>query len=228
MKRTIAYKYQLKTTPKIDNLFNQFAGAQRFVWNKILGFQNDRFKLGEKKLSYVQTANLLPLMKNEDETSWLKLIPAQTLQQTLKDLDRAYINFFQKRAELPVFKKKGIRDSFRYPDGKQIKLDQINNRIFLPKVGFVNYRNSRAINGKINSVTVSKEKNHWYISINFTQEYDVKSVAPINSIVGIDIGITRFASLSTGDYLEPMNSFRKSEIKTIKLSKILSRKNSSN
>lgn len=224
MKRTIAYKYQLKTTPKIDNLFNQFAGAQRFVWNKILGFQNDRFKLGEKKLSYVQTANLLPLMKNEDETSWLKLIPAQTLQQTLKDLDTAYTNFFQKRAELPVFKKKGIRDSFRYPDGKQIKLDQINNRIFLPKVGFVNYRNSRAINGKINSVTVSKEKNHWYISINFTQEYDVKSVAPINSIVGIDIGITRFASLSTGDYLEPMNSFRKSEIKTIKLSKILSRK----
>lgn len=224
MQRTIAYKYQLKTTPKIDTLLNQFAGAQRFVWNKILGFQNDRFKFGEKKLTYVQTANLLPLMKQQDDTSWLRLIPAQTLQQTLKDLDRAYTNFFQKRTELPVFKKKGIRDSFRYPDGKQIKLDQINNRIFLPKLGFVNYRNSRAINGKINSVTISKENNHWYISINFTQDCEVKSVAPINSIVGIDIGVTRFASLSTGDYLEPMNSFRKSETKTIKLSKLLSRK----
>ncbi len=105
MKRTIAYKYHLKTTPKIDNIFNQFAGAQRFVWNKILSFQNDRFKLGEKKLSYVQTANLLPLMKQQDDTCWLKQIPSQTLQQTLKDLDRAYTNFFAGRAELPVFKK---------------------------------------------------------------------------------------------------------------------------
>ena len=224
MQRTIAYKYQLKTTPKIDNFLNQFAGAQRFVWNKILSFQNDRFKLGEKKLSYVQCANLLPLMKQQDDTSWLKLIPSQTLQQTLKDLDRAYINFFANRAELPVFKKRGIRDSFRYPDGKQIKLDQINNRIFLPKIGYINYRNSRIISGEFNSVTVSKENNHWYISINFTEDYEAQRVAPIDSIVGIDIGITRFASLSDGSFLEPLNSFRKSENKTIKLSQILSRK----
>lgn len=224
MKRTIAYKYHLKTTPKIDNLFNQFAGAQRFVWNKILSFQNDRFKLGEKKLSYVQCANLLPLMKQQNEISWLKQIPSQTLQQTLKDLDRAYTNFFSGRAELPVFKKRGIRDSFRYPDGKQIKLDQVNNRIFLPKIGYINYKNSRTINGEINSVTVSKENNHWYIAVNFTEDYEAEPLAPIDSIVGIDIGITRFASLSNGEYLQPMNSFRKSETRTIKLSRILSRK----
>ncbi len=224
MKRTIAYKYQLKTDAKLNNLLSQYVGAQRFVWNKILSFQNDRFKLGEKKLSFVQTANLLPLMKTEDETSWLKQIPSQTLQQTLKDLDRAYTNFFQKRAELPVFKKKGARDSFRYPDGKQIKLDQINNRIFLPKIGYVNYRNSRTISGEINSVTVSKENNHWFISINFTEEFELKTIAPIDSMVGIDMGIARFASLSDGTFLEPKNSFRKSEAKTIKLSKILSRK----
>ena len=224
MKRTIAYKYHLKTTPKIDNIFNQFAGAQRFVWNKILSFQNDRFKLGEKKLSYVQTANLLPLMKQQDDTCWLKQIPSQTLQQTLKDLDRAYTNFFAGRAELPVFKKRGIRDSFRYPDGKQIKLDQVNNRIFLPKIGYINYNNSRTINGEINSVTVSKENNHWYIAVNFTENYEVNRIAPIDGVVGIDIGVTRFASLSNGEYLQPMNSFRKSETKTIKLSRILSRK----
>lgn len=224
MKRTIAYKYHLKTTPKIDNIFNQFAGAQRFVWNKILSFQNDRFKLGEKKLSYVQCANLLPLMKQQDDTCWLKQIPSQTLQQTLKDLDRAYTNFFAGRAELPVFKKRGIRDSFRYPDGKQIKLDQVNNRIFLPKIGYINYNNSRTINGEINSVTVSKENNHWYIAVNFTEDYEVNRIAPIDGVVGIDIGITRFASLSTGEFLAPMNSFRKSETKTIKLSRILSRK----
>jgi putative transposase len=57
------------------------------------------------------------------------------LQQTLKDLERAYTNFFAKRADFPRFRKKGRGDGFRYPDPKQIKLDQANSRIFLPKLG---------------------------------------------------------------------------------------------
>jgi putative transposase len=57
------------------------------------------------------------------------------LQHALKDLDRAYRNFFDKRAAFPQFKKRGQRDSFRYPDSKQIRLDQGNGRIFLPKLG---------------------------------------------------------------------------------------------
>ncbi len=100
----------------------------------------------------------------------------------------------------------------------------MNNRIFLPKIGYINYNNSRTINGEINSVTVSKENNHWYIAVNFTENYEVNRITPIDGVVGIDIGITRFASLSTGEFLAPMNSFRKSETKTIKLSRILSRK----
>lgn len=58
-----------------------------------------------------------------------------------------YSNFFAKRADLPCFKKKGQRDSFRYPDPKQIKLDQANSRIFLPKLGWLRYRNSRDVLG---------------------------------------------------------------------------------
>src|SRR5690606_18483836 len=66
--------------------------------------------------------------------------PAHPLQQALKDLERAYSNFFAKRADFPRFKKKGQGDSFRYPDPKQIKLDQGNSRIFLPKLGWLRYR----------------------------------------------------------------------------------------
>ena len=77
------------------------------------------------------------------------------MQQTLKDLERAYSNFFAKRADFPRFKKKGQSDSFRYPDPKQIKLDQANGRIFLPKLGWLRYRNSRDVLGSVRQVTVS-------------------------------------------------------------------------
>lgn len=89
MKKTIAYIYRVKTTDKIDNLIIQFVGTQRVAWNKILYFQIDRFKLSEKKLSHVQCTNLLPQMKQQDETNWLNQIPFKTLQQILKNLDRA-------------------------------------------------------------------------------------------------------------------------------------------
>ncbi len=63
------------------------------------------------------------------------------MQQALKDLDTAYKNFFAKRAEFPRFKKKGVHDTFRYP--QDFKLDEANSRIYLPKIGWVRYRNSR-------------------------------------------------------------------------------------
>jgi len=58
----------------------------------------------------------------------------------LRDLERAYKNFFQKRAAFPRFKKRGRSDGFRYPQG--VKLDQTNSRLFLPKLGWISYRNS--------------------------------------------------------------------------------------
>ena len=64
-------------------------------------------------------------------------------------LERAYANFFAKRADFPRFKKKGQSDSFRYPDPKQIRLDQANSRIFLPKLGWLRYRNSREVLGAV-------------------------------------------------------------------------------
>ena len=81
--------------------------------------------------------------------AWLKETPSQALQQTLKDLERAYKNFFSKRADFPRFKKKGQSDSYRYPQG--CKLDQSNRRIFLPKLGWMRYRKSRDVLGELNS-----------------------------------------------------------------------------
>ena len=115
----------------------RFAGSCRFVFNKALALQKDRYEHGEKKLGYAGLCKLLTEWRNSTETTWLADVPVHPLQQKLKDLERAYSNFFAKRADFPRFKKKGRSDHFRYPDPKQFKLDQPNSRVFLPKLGWL-------------------------------------------------------------------------------------------
>ena len=155
MKRLQAYKYELMPTGDQQRDMRRFSGSCRFVFNKTLALQKERYERGEKKLGYVGLCKLLTEWRNGTETPWLKDAPVHPLQQTLKDLERAYANFFAKRADYPRYKKKGRHDSFRYPDPKQIKLDQGNSRIFLPKLGWLRYRNSRQALGEVKQVTVS-------------------------------------------------------------------------
>ena len=83
----------------------RFAGACRFVHNRALALEIDRHASGEAHLGYVGTANLLPLWKRDPETVWLSGVHSQILQQSLKDLDRAYRNFVEKRAGFPKFQR---------------------------------------------------------------------------------------------------------------------------
>ena len=125
----------------------RFAGSCRFVYNKGLALQKERYERGEKKLGYAGLCKMLTEWRNSGNGLAGRGV-AHPLQQALKDLERAYSNFFAKRADFPRFKKKGQRDSFRYPDPKQIKLDQGNSRIFCP-LGWLRYRNSREVLGTV-------------------------------------------------------------------------------
>lgn len=138
-------------------------------------------------------------------------------------LERAYKNFFAKRAAFPRFKKKGQRDSFRYPDPKQIKLDQANSRIFLPKLGWLHYRNSRNVQGEVRNATVSMSAGKWFVSIQTQREVE-QPVPQGTSAVGIDVGVTRFATLSDGSYLAPLNSFKRHEARLGRAQRTMSRK----
>ena len=199
-----------------------FAGSCRFVFNKGLALQKERYQEGEKKLSYIQLAKLLTGWRNGPETPWLADAPVHPLQQSLMDLERAYTNFFAKRADFPRFKKKGKGDSFRYPAPKQVKLDEGNSRIFLPKLGWIRYRNSRDILGIVKNVTVSKRCNKWFVSIQ--TEREVEQPIPSGPEVGIDMGIVRFATLSDGTFYEPLNSFKHHQDSLRKAQQSLSRK----
>ncbi|STP87830.1 transposase, IS605 OrfB family [Edwardsiella ictaluri] len=172
-------------------------------------------------MPYVKMAAWLVEWKNEPETRWLKEAPSQPLQQALKDLERAYKNFFQKRASFPRFKKRGQNDSFRYPQG--VKLEQENNRISLPKLGWISYRNSREVVGEVKNVTVSQSCGKWYVSIQ--TEYEVSEPQhESTSMVGLDAGIAKLATLSDGTVFEPVNSFKTNQKKLARLQREMSRK----
>ncbi len=223
MQRLQAFKYELRPDGQQQRQMRRFAGSCRFVFNKALALQKARYEQGERKLGYAGLCKELTAWRNGTETPWLKDAPVHPLQQTLKDLERAYANFFAKRADFPRFKRKGLSDSFRYPDPKQIKLDQGNRRIFLPKLGWLRYRDSREVLGTVKNVTVSLSGGKWFVSIQTEREVD-QPLPRSSTAVGIDMGITRFATLSDGSFLEPLNSFKRHEMALRKAQQAMSRK----
>ena len=195
MERLQAYKFQLRPKAGQESLMRRFAGCCRFLWNRALALEKATYESEGKH--------------------------SQILQQALKDLDRAYKNFFAKRADFPRFKKKGMHDAFRYPQG--FKLDEESGRIYLPKIGWVRYRKSRKVEGTPKQVTVSLSAGKWFVSIQ--TERDVpEPVHPSQSAVGIDMGVACFATLSDGSSIKPLNSFRKYEKKLAKLQRKMAKR----
>ena len=216
-----AFKFQLKVNKDIASKLSKAAGCSRFIWNKALAMQKESLDKTRKRVGYSQMCTNLKAWKQDTDTSFLKETHSQPLQQTLKNLDRALKDAFNKTnpKRFPRFKKRGRHDSFRYPQGFKI----LGNRIFLPKIGWVEFRKSREIVGKPKNVTVSRRANHWYVSVQ-TEIETSQPKHPSTSVVGIDVGVANFAALSTGSIIAPLNSFRKLENNLAKHQRRLAKK----
>ncbi|HGL6719217.1 transposase [Burkholderia contaminans] len=223
MQRLQAFKFELMPTGEQRGDMCRFAGVCRFVFNKALALQQKNREAGGKFIGYVAMAKHLTAWRNSTETPWLKDAPVHPLQHALKNLERAYRNFFAGRTAYPRFKKRGRCDSFRYPDAKQIKIDQANDRIFLPKLGWLRYRNSRDVLGEVRNATVSQNAGKWFVSIQTAREVE-QPVSKATSAIGIDMGIARFATMSDGSYLAPLNSFKLHEARLCRAQRAMSRK----
>jgi len=222
MKRLQAYQFQIEPNGEQLREMRQFAGNARKVWNLALDRQQKNHAAGEKFTHVFGMNYWLPAWK--EEFPFLQNSPSQTLQQVMADLGRGYKNFFEKRAAHPVFKKKGrSSDSFRFPDGKQFTVDQPNGRIKLPKLGWIRYRNSREILGTAKNITVSSNGGKWFVSIQTEREVE-PAIPKSTSSIGIDVGIARFATMSDGSFVAPLNSFKKHQQRLAKYQRRMSRK----
>ena len=223
MQRLQAFRFELRPDGQQERQMRRFAGACRFVYNKALALQKANHEAGGKFIGYVAMAKHLTEWRNGPEMPWLKEAPVHPLQHALKDLDWAYQNFFAQRAAFPQFKRKGDKQSFRYPDPKQFKLDEATGRIFLPKLGWMRLRLSCPVLGTLKNATVSQRAGKWYVSIQTEREVE-PPVPQATSAIGIDVGIARFATFSDGDFLAPLNSFKRHQVRLARYQRRMSRK----
>jgi putative transposase len=221
------FRYRLEPNALQRQLFARFAGCCRFVFNQGLAARKASYETAGKTLSYADQCKVLPGLKKAEETAWLGEIHSQVLQQALKDLDSAYQHFFRrfKNGEtpgFPRFKKKGQKDAFRYPQGVKVNAD----RVYLPKIGWVKYRDSRPVEGRVLQATLKREGEHWFISL--ACEVDVPGPAPIavteERAVGIDVGLKSFGVLSDGTEIENPRLLQKALAKLKRAQRRLSRK----
>ena len=205
------FRYRLEPTGEQLQIFARFAGCCRFVFNLALAARKLAYEQAGKTLSFVEQCRALTELKKAEGTAWLSEVHSQVLQQALKDLDAAYQHFFRrvKKGEtpgFPRFKKKGVKDSFRYSQGIRVR----DARVYLPKIGWVRFRNSRPVEGKIQQATIKRDGNSWFVCL--ACEIGIQDpVHPSTSAVGIDVGVINFASLSDGTLIKPLGSFRNHE-----------------
>ena len=212
MLRLQAFKFELQPNGEQLRNLRQFAGSCRFVYNKGLALNLERYEKKEQRLGYAGLCALLPNWKMEHQ--FLSEVPAQALQQALQNLERAYTNFFQKRADFPKFKKKGQRESFRVPQGFEV--DNGNGRIKLPKMGWMRYRKSQEVLGEAKNVTIRESCGKWFIAVQTEREVETP-LHESTSMVGLDWGIVRFYTLSDGEYQEQCQPLKKCLPKLAKL-----------
>jgi len=188
-----AYKYRIYPTNEQSILLAKSFGCVRWFYNYGLNLTNETYKTTGKGLSRNEIINLLPSLKKEHE--WLTEPSSQCLQQVALDLSSAFLNFFEKRTKYPNFKRKGQKQSIRFPQG--IKLD--GSYLILPKLGKVYCKMSRLPEGKLKSVTVSTTPSgEYYAACLCDDGQDIPVSSSVGKAVGLDMGITHYAITSDG------------------------------
>ncbi|MGT4285153.1 RNA-guided endonuclease InsQ/TnpB family protein [Klebsiella pneumoniae] len=218
-----AYKYRLNPTDAQAQRLRQMCGCARFVWNYALAETQRILETGQKLPSAFELNKMLTGWKKLPDLAFLSDAYTDNLQQKLKDLHGAW---FDKKlaAKAPVFKRKSHgNDSVRFVNfDKYCQLEY--RRVKLPSgLGWVTFRQSRAVVGKIKNATVSQHAGGWYIS--FQVEMVVEQPAhPSTSAVGLDTGVSKLATLSDGTVFEPVNSFKQNQSRLARLQRQLARK----
>jgi putative transposase len=215
------YQYRLYPSEEQQALLERMFGAVRYVWNFMLGVRRDAYEFGDVTLNYYDCQNSLPFLKGVD--TFLLDAPAQALQVACRNLDTAYKNFFESRSQFPTFKRKAEKQSLAFPQGVKIDCDTIT----FPKLGKIEAIIHCSIKGRIKTVTLSKRASRkYYASICVDDGHQAPVPVPITpqGVIGVDLGITTFATLSNGEKIQNPKFFRRARKRLARLSRSISRK----
>jgi putative transposase len=221
------YKYRLYPTKAQKQLLADTLESCRVLYNCALEQRKIAFRQFVVSLNYYNQADELKTLK--EYFPGYKNIYSQVLQDVLKRVDKAFLNFFRRlktneKPGYPRFKGRGWYDSFTYPQSGFSLSDNRkgNQKLRLSKIGKVKVRLHRAIKGKIKTCSIKRELDNWYVC--FSCEVQPELLLKTQKSVGIDVGIEKFAALSDGTLINNPQFLRESEAKLKHEQRKLSRK----
>ena len=224
-----AYKYKLIPNQEQMETLSKYFGSVRFVYNWGLNKKIETHKESGKSISCFQLINELTLLKKQEGFEWLKECPRDTLDQSLRNLDAAFSNFFKKNAKYPKFKSKECsRDSVKFR--MSVHFDFINWTVKLPKIGKIYLCKNRTFNQatcKQGTTTVSRDHcgTYWcVVTVDDLQDMPSKAEIRKDSSVGIDLGIKDYAILSDGRKFSNPKHLENTKKRLAHLQKVLTRK----
>ena len=222
----IAHKIALDPNNAQATYFARACGVARFAYNWALDEwkrQYDAWKADNSlpKPSQAALRRQLNAIKRE-QFPWMLEVTKCAPQMAIIQLGQAFQNFFAGRARYPQFRKKGVHDRFTLTND-QFDIDGC--RIRIPNLGWVRMRESLRFAGKIMSATISRVADRWFVSIAVDTEDPPKCKAENQGIVGVDLGVSALATLSTGEPPIPGPKPHKALLDRLRrLSRSLSRK----
>lgn len=223
------YRYRVYPTPFQQLALSKLFGCVRVVWNDALFHCIAQYKSGCKKPNNASLQKqFITQAKKTEDRAWLSDVSNVPLQQSLNDLDQAYQNFFKsckrerkgKSVRPPKFKKRQSTQSARFTN---IAFKLHNNVLYLAKIGNIEVIWSRPLPSQASSVTVIKDAADRYF-VSFVVEIQPSVLPTTNNVVGVDLGIATFASVSTGEKIDAPKPLKKRIHRVRRLSKNLSRK----
>lgn len=224
-----AYKYKIMPNAQQEELLSKFFGCTRFIYNWGLDMKTSAYKQDGKTLGYMQLAHELTKLKQDNEHQWLNECTTEALQQSLRCLDKAFTQFFRKKANYPRFKsKKRSSDSAKFINS--VHFDFENWTVKLPKLGKVKLCKNRIFDHSVckqGTCTVSRDHcgTYWcVITVDDLQPKPTKAKLVKDNAVGIDLGIKDYAILSDGTKFSNPKHLEKAQSKLAHLQRVFARK----
>ena len=214
-----AFRFRIYPTSEQEQALALQFGHARFVWNWALGLRKFAYRETGKGIRYYDLKRRATALKYQAETAWLREADSQVLQAKIEDLEKAYKNFFAKRAKYPRFKSKRDGQSIRYP--QRFKFDE--NSTYLPKVGWVKTQFHRPLEGRAKNITVSKTKTGKYFA-SIQCEVGMVEQPARGGEIGIDLGIQSFLATSEGWKQDNPRRLQQAEKRVKRLQRQVSRR----
>jgi putative transposase len=216
-----AYKYRFYPTEEQKLQLAHTFGCARFVYNRFLKIRSETYAKTKKKMGYRETSALLTQLKKQEDFGWLKDAPCVPLQQSLRNLDKAFKNFFAKRTRYPNFKKKNSHQSAHYV-GTSFSFSNGILKITKNHAPLA-IRWSRKFTSRPSSITISKDFAERYF-VSFSVEEGVCCFPRIENFIGVDVGIKDICVTSDGFKSGAPKYTRKYAEKLAKKQRVLARK----